>query len=77
VTARRRSPQLTYATRLEDAYESADLVMVLTEWSEFLALDPAAVGGKVRALNVIDGRNALDPVAWRSAGWSYRGLGRP
>ncbi len=26
---------------------------------------------------VVDGRNALDSVAWRAAGWTYRALGRP
>jgi UDPglucose 6-dehydrogenase len=25
---------------------------------------------------IVDGRNALDPVTWRDAGWTYRGLGR-
>jgi UDPglucose 6-dehydrogenase len=26
---------------------------------------------------VIDGRNTLDAAAWRAAGWTYQGLGRP
>jgi len=25
--------------------------------------------------NIIDARNALDPVLWREAGWEYRALG--
>jgi UDPglucose 6-dehydrogenase len=25
--------------------------------------------------NIIDARNALDPVPWREAGWEYRALG--
>ena len=29
-----------------------------------------------RGRSVIDARNALDPAAWRAAGWTYRGLGR-
>jgi len=24
---------------------------------------------------ILDGRNALDAAAWRSAGWLYRGVG--
>jgi UDPglucose 6-dehydrogenase len=35
-----------------------------------------AVRGMVRAATIIDGRNCLDPAAWRAAGWTYRGLGR-
>jgi len=31
----------------------------------------------VAAKHIIDGRNVLDAAAWRAAGWTYRGLGRP
>jgi UDPglucose 6-dehydrogenase len=30
-----------------------------------------------RRPRIVDGRNALDPAAWRAAGWTYRALGRP
>jgi UDPglucose 6-dehydrogenase len=55
----------------------ADLVLLLTEWDEFRALDPERVATLVRERNVIDARMALDADAWRAAGWSYRALGRP
>ena len=74
--ARRRSPQLTYVDSATRAYRDADLVLVLTEWSEFLAMSPEVVAGQVRHRNVIDGRNVLAADEWRAAGWSYRGLGR-
>ena len=50
--------------------------MVLTEWDEYRNLDPAELGKVVAGRRILDGRNALDPQAWRSAGWSYRALGR-
>jgi len=75
--ARRRSPQLTYVDSATQAYRGADLTLVLTEWSEFLALSPEFVGNQVRSRNIIDGRNALAAEEWRAAGWTYRGLGRP
>jgi UDPglucose 6-dehydrogenase len=31
----------------------------------------------VHRRNIVDGRNVLDPVQWRAAGWHYRALGRP
>jgi UDPglucose 6-dehydrogenase len=31
----------------------------------------------VAGKHIVDGRNALDPVKWRAAGWTYRALGRP
>ena len=40
-------------------------------------MDPAVVGKFVGQRNIVDGRNVLDPVRWRRAGWRYRALGRP
>jgi UDPglucose 6-dehydrogenase len=75
--ARRQYPDLDYCDSAMDAARDADLVLHLTEWAEFREMDPAVLGEVVRARNVVDGRNALDPVAWRKAGWQYRALGRP
>jgi UDPglucose 6-dehydrogenase len=75
-TAARRSPHLTYADSLHEAVKGADLVLLLTEWAEFVAMDPTALGAKVRAKAIVDARNVLDPDAWRGAGWTYRALGR-
>ena len=61
----------------EEAVREADAVLVLTEWREFRELDPTAIGSLVTRRAIVDGRNCLDPVAWRDAGWLYRALGRP
>ncbi|MGV4981886.1 UDP-glucose dehydrogenase family protein [Streptomyces sp. NRAIS4] len=74
--ARRTEPLLDYAEDLEAAVTGADLVCVLTEWAEFRDADPAVLGKVVSAPRVLDGRNCLDPTAWRQAGWTYRALGR-
>lgn len=70
-------PTLGYSTSALEACEGADVVLVLTEWKEFKALTPKDLDSVVRAKTLIDGRNCLDPVQWRHAGWTYRGLGRP
>jgi UDPglucose 6-dehydrogenase len=75
-TAYQRSPQLAYAASLADAVASADVILLLTEWPEFLAMDPRVIGERVAAKHLIDARNALDPLVWRAAGWTYRSLGR-
>lgn len=75
--ARRRHPQLAYTTSLQEALTDADVVVLVTEWPEFRHLDPIWAASLVRTQSVIDGRNSYDSVAWRAAGWTYRGLGRP
>jgi UDPglucose 6-dehydrogenase len=74
--SRRGWPQLDYADTPEEAAARADLVLVLTEWQQYRALDPVAFGQVVRQRRVLDGRNALDRDAWTAAGWTYRALGR-
>ena len=59
------------------ALEGAELVLLLTEWDEFVGLDPRLAGSRVARRLVIDGRNALDAPRWREAGWVCLGLGRP
>jgi len=76
-TARRRAPELTYIASIEEAITGADAVVVVTEWHQFRELDPVEVSSWASGRVVVDGRNCLDASAWRSAGWTYAGLGRP
>jgi len=75
--ARRMHPELMYADSLTDALTGADVVLLLTEWDEFRAMQPDVVGELVAHRRILDGRNVLDPATWRAAGWTYRALGRP
>ncbi|MFB8266209.1 MULTISPECIES: UDP-glucose dehydrogenase family protein [unclassified Streptomyces] len=75
--ARRLFPTLGYAESAEAAVRGADVVLHLTEWREFRELDPAALGELAGTRLILDGRNALDPTLWRTAGWTYRAMGRP
>jgi UDPglucose 6-dehydrogenase len=75
--ARKKYPELDYAVGALDAVRGADLILHLTEWPEFRALDPRAVAEVVAHTRIIDGRNILDAEGWRAAGWTYRALGRP
>ena len=73
----RLHPQLGFATDTRDALHGADAVVLVTEWKHYRELDPVETGTLVHRKLVIDGRNVLDPGAWRRAGWTYRGMGRP
>jgi UDPglucose 6-dehydrogenase len=69
-------PTLNYSTSAIDACERADAVLVLTEWQEFVDLDPNQLADTVRAKVVVDGRNCLDVDRWQKAGWRVHALGR-
>ena len=74
--AKRAYPELRYGANAFDVARAADVVVLLTEWSEFREIDPEALGEVVRRRRVVDGRHALDADWWRAAGWEYRALGR-
>lgn len=76
-TSRRVRPELDYVATVEDAVRDADLVLLLTEWRAYRELTPSDLNGLVAARAIVDGRNVLDPAAWRAAGWTYWGMGRP
>ena len=75
--AERVYPHMYYVQDITEAMRGAELVVLGTEWREYRELDPTILDGIVAAKHVIDARNALDPAQWRSAGWTYRALGRP
>jgi UDPglucose 6-dehydrogenase len=75
-TGRRTFPTLGFVDSLDEAVSEADVLLVLTEWPEFVEADPEAVGLLVRTRTIIDARNCLDAEAWRAAGWIVQGLGR-
>ena len=74
--ARKRFPKLDFAPVVTDAVKNADLILHLTEWKEYRALDPAVISTLVKSKIIIDGRNVLDRELWRNAGWKFRALGR-
>jgi UDPglucose 6-dehydrogenase len=58
------------------AARGADAVVLVTEWDEFKNLDWHELAEAMAGNVLIDGRNALDPAAVRSAGLVYEGIGR-
>lgn len=58
------------------AAHDADIVMLLTDWPEYLTLDWPLLASKLRSKVLFDGRNAIDPGVCTAAGISYHGVGR-
>jgi UDPglucose 6-dehydrogenase len=75
-TAQRMFPTLGYADSVDEAVAGADVTIVLTEWQEFIDIDPVALGGTVSQQTVIDARNCLPATEWSKAGWTVHSMGR-
>lgn len=76
--ARRMHPQLNYVADRDEALREADAVILVTEWDEYRReLTPEHASTLTSGRVVIDGRNGWDAAAWRAAGWTYYGMGRP
>jgi UDPglucose 6-dehydrogenase len=60
-----------------DAATGADILVVLTEWNEFRALDLKAVKSAMAGATIVDLRNVFDPALARANGFTYASVGRP
>jgi UDPglucose 6-dehydrogenase len=49
--------------------------MLLTEWNEFVNVDPAELSAAVARKRIFDGRNVLDHETWNAAGWDIVSAG--
>jgi len=60
-----------------DAVRDADAAVIVTEWPELKAVATPEVRDAMARPIIVDGRNLLDPVTTRAAGFTYEGIGRP
>ena len=67
---------MTFAPSALEAIDEADGLLVLTEWAEFVNVDPVAVAMRLRGKVVVDGRNLLNADEYRAAGVVFVGLGQ-
>ena len=74
--ARSAYPNLEYAREPLKACEGADVVLHLTEWPQYSALDPGELAKVTNVPRLLEARNTLDIQRWRDAGWTVRALGR-
>jgi UDPglucose 6-dehydrogenase len=70
-------PDVELARSAEAALEGTDAAVLVTEWPQFAELDWASLAERMATPLLIDGRNFLDPVAMREAGFNYESIGRP
>lgn len=73
--ASRLYPTLRFADSATAAADGADVVVVATEWAEFVHMAPEELAPVVARRVIVDGRRCLNADAWRAAGWQYRAIG--
>ncbi len=70
------SDEIVYCNDALHAAAGADVLVVITEWNEFRALDPAKLRSVMAGKVIVDLRNIFDPAAMRAVGFAYHGIGR-
>ena len=70
-------PRLRYCDSAEDAASGADVLMILTDWSEYTKVDLSSVRQQMSVPLILDGRNLLEPDSVRKFGFEYHSTGRP
>ena len=69
-------PGIEWCDSALDAIRGADVLVLITEWNEFRALDLEAARAAMRGDVLVDLRNIFQPGAARAAGFRYVGIGR-
>lgn len=65
-----------FASGPYEAVNSADALVIITEWDQFRALDLGRVKNMMKTPIVIDLRNIYDPKAMKEDGFAYHSVGR-
>jgi UDPglucose 6-dehydrogenase len=74
--ARKMLAGVEYAKDAYDCARGCDALVIVTEWTEFRALDFGALAASMRSKTLVDLRNIYDPDEVRALGWNYEGVGR-
>jgi UDPglucose 6-dehydrogenase len=69
-------PNLTFCSSAKEALDSADALVLVTEWQEFRSPDFTEMKTLLASPVVVDGRNVFDPETMRTHGFSYYAVGR-
>lgn len=67
---------ISFVDDVDAVAKDADLLLVVTEWSEFREMDLKKVKELMHEPNLIDGRNIYNPKIVRELGFTYVGVGR-
>jgi UDPglucose 6-dehydrogenase len=75
--AKKLMPGLGYCDDAYDAAAGADVLVILTEWNSYRALDLKRIKGLMKSASILDLRNVYRPDEVAALGFRYVSLGRP
>ena len=68
--------KINYAEDMYSTLKDADVLAILTEWSEFKSLDLNKAADLMRHKKIVDCRNLIDADTAKDLGFDYQGIGR-
>ncbi|MFW2478445.1 MAG: UDP-glucose dehydrogenase family protein, partial [Sediminibacterium sp.] len=68
--------KIGYAESQYEALDSADALIIATEWSEFRTPDFEAIESRLKTKTIFDGRNLFDVKQMKDMGYYYESIGR-
>ena len=74
--ARKILPEIEFAEDEYAAAAGADVLVFMTEWNQFRALDMERIRSLMRVPRIADLRNIYEPADMRNMGFEYVGVGR-
>jgi UDPglucose 6-dehydrogenase len=69
-------PEIEYANDEYEAAAGAEVLVFVTEWNQFRALDMERIRKTMKVPRIADLRNIYDPADMRAMGFEYVGVGR-
>ena len=69
-------PHVDFRAGPYEAVEGADVMVIITEWDQFRALDLDRVKSLMRRPAIVDLRNVYRPEEVREKGFAYASVGR-
>ncbi|MDD3488181.1 MAG: UDP-glucose/GDP-mannose dehydrogenase family protein [Candidatus Pacebacteria bacterium] len=67
---------IKYSKNAYEAAKNADILILITDWSEFSKINMQRVKKSMRQYYILDGRNQLNPENIKKLGFYYEGIGR-
>jgi UDPglucose 6-dehydrogenase len=74
--ARRELPNIEYCDDPYECARAADVLVIVTEWTQFRALDLARLKLEMAGSVIVDLRNIYNPQEMEVCGFKYEGVGR-